>query len=374
MWSRRGILAGFTAFPALSGVAFAGGTARRTVVVLLRGGLDGLAAVPAVGDPAFEALRGGADDRVALDGVFALHPALAPLAPLWADGQLAVVHATATPYAGRSHFEAQDLLEGGGRTPHETTDGWLGRAVAIADTEAVAVGPHVPLLLRGPSHAASLDPRRDLGLAVDFETEVAAMYARDPLLGAALAQGLAMREQAGDPEAGAAGGAGQARRTGEAVGRLLSSAEGPRVAVLELNGWDTHVAQEATLARQLAGLADAVVALRTSLGPVWSDTAVVVLTEFGRRVAPNGTGGTDHGVGGIALLAGGAVRGGRVIADWPGLAARDLVEGRDLRSTLDLRAVEKALCTQHLGLDPARVDREVFPGAGGVSEVPLLFG
>ncbi len=374
MWTRRHLLAGLAAFPALSGAALAAGSQKRLVVVLLRGGLDGLAAVPPIGDPAFERLRGDVEGAVPLDGMFALHPALAPLAPLWSAGSLAVVHATALPYAGRSHFEAQDLLEGGGRTPREQADGWLGRAVALAGGEALAVGARVPLLLRGPVVAASLDPRRDLGLEADLETQVEALYAQDPLLGPALTQGLAMRAQVGDPEGGAGSPAGAARVAGDALGRLLATEARTRIAVLELAGWDTHTAQAAGLARQLGGLADAILALQARLGAAWSDTAVVALTEFGRRAALNGTGGTDHGVGGVALVAGGAVRGGRVIADWPGLAPAALAEGRDLAPTTDLRSLEKAICVQHLGLDPDRVDREVFPGSSAAPALPGLFG
>ena len=229
----------------------------------------------------------------------------------------------------------------------------------------LSVGPHVPLILRGPETAASVDSRRDLGLPDVFERLVEDLYAEDPLLGPALAQAMALRA-ASAPANQAEPGTSASRRLGGSVGRLLAAPDGPHAAVLEINGWDTHTGQSGALKRQLAGLADTVLGLREVIGSRWSDTAGVVITEFGRRVALNGTGGSDHGAGGVAFVFGGAIRGGAVVADWPGLAPGDLLDGRDLRPTRDLRSVAKALCITHLGLDPEEVDRVVFPGSRAV--------
>ncbi len=370
----KGLLAGGLGLALNPGLAFAGGGGdRRLVVVLLRGGLDGLAAVPPVGDADYVSARRGLalEDGVGeLDGFFGLHPALAGLLPLWQAGALLPVQAVATPYRSRSHFDGQDVLEAGTTAPQLRRDGWLNRALVAAGTEAIAVAQAVPLILRGAAEVGSVAPGGRAPREQDLAADLQSVYAGDPLFRDALRAGLEGRamvaEAVGEPERGRRR-QGAAPVVGRLAGVLLAELGGPRVAVVELGGWDTHANQgleEGRLANGLGNLADGLLALKEGLGAAWSQTAVCVVSEFGRTVARNGTRGTDHGTGGAALLLGGAIQGGRVLADWPGLAPAQLHEGRDLRPTTDLRAVLGGLLRDHLGLPIAALRRDVFPGGG----------
>lgn len=367
------------ALPAWAGPAAASAPDARFVVLVLRGGLDGLAAVPAHGDPHYRRARGdlalpGPSAKggvIDLDGTFGLHQSLAPLKPLYDAKQLLVAHAVAAPYRLRSHFDGQNVLESGGTQPFATRSGWLSRALPATNPDApLAVGKQVPLLLRGPNGASSLDPLRTPRPDDPFHEAVAALYTEDPALGDALARGRAAQRLLARHSDGRT----RQRRTDDGVAsarvvaRLLSDPEGPRTAVFSMGGWDTHANQGPRLARQLESLGKALEAFSSEMTPaVWSRTAILVITEFGRTVAPNGTGGTDHGVGGVALLAGGAVRGGRVIADWPGLAERQRLDRRDLRPTLDVRSLTKGVLHEHLAIARSRLDTEVFPNSADVA-------
>lgn len=387
---RRRLLGGLAALPAagLPGrLAFAASRAgdARFVLVILRGGLDGLMALPAWGDPHHAALRGdlapaapgqpgGALD---LDGTFALHPELTRLHGFWKEGSLLPIHAVATPYRARSHFDAQNVLEIGLARPDRTGSGWLNRAlpalqrgaVRSGDEVAVAIGRSVPRVLVGPNPVGSWAPEVLPGPSVDTLTRLRALYAADPLLGPRLEAALAADAMAGSTGAEAGDAIRQAGRDeprlARAAGRMLASEDGPRVAVLDVPGWDSHAQQNASSWR-LRLLDGALGALRDELGPAWDRSAVLLVTEFGRTVAENGTGGTDHGTGAAAFLLGGAVRGGRVLADWPGLAPAALRDGRDLRPTLDLRAVLWALLGEHLGIPDRTLAADVLPGARGL--------
>lgn len=397
MWTRRRTLnllaAGALAPLAAPRLAFAAApTERRLIVVLLRGALDGLAAVPPWRDGNYAEIRrdlafdppGAGDGVLDLDGYFGLHPALAPLHARYRAGELTVFHAVAGPYRDRSHFDAQDLMENGTARARGATDGWLNRALAklSAGNErlALAVGQQVPLLLRGDVPVASWAPRNLPEAPPDFLAKLGALWADDPLLAPALAEGL--RAQAMSDDLLGPTPAGPPRRgpalagLGEPVGRLLASPRGPRIAVLEANGWDTHANQgklTGRLATALEQLGRALEGMASGLGPAWSQTAIVAITEFGRTVAPNGTGGTDHGTATCAFLLGGAVRGGRVLADWPGLSPQNLHEGRDLRPTLDLRRVLKGVLHEHMGIDTAVLDRTVFPESADARPLGDLF-
>lgn len=376
--TRRTVLTGIAASvlaAGLPGVALArASTERRLVVLLLRGGLDGLAAVVPFGDPDYERARGGlalSSGLLELDGFFGLNPALEALTPLVEAGQVRAVHAVATPYRDRSHFDAQDLLEAGTAAPHRRRDGWLARAAGrLSGVEAVAMGQSVPLILRGLDGVGTVSAAADR-TEDSMLSSLTALYAADPLLGPALAEGLRSRDDVAaalsDEDLRAARrarGPNAALAVGGLLGRLLAAPDGPRIAAADLGGWDTHAAQGTTggaLARRLGGLADGLVALREGLGEAWDHTAVLVVTEFGRTVARNGTAGTDHGTGSCALLLGGAIASGPTVADWPGLKSADLFEGRDLRPTLDLRAVQAGVLRDHLGLSGAAL-AAVFPG------------
>ncbi|GGG40790.1 hypothetical protein GCM10010964_30510 [Caldovatus sediminis] len=391
---RRGLLLGLAATVALGSARLALAQApgeRRLVVVLLRGALDGLAAVPAYGDPHFAALRGPlalpepGQEGGALDlgGHFGLHPRLRTLHALYRANEALVLHAVAGPHRSRSHFEAQDLLEGG--APQRLSSGWLNRALAAMPAPSargpgngvgLAVGTGVPLLLRGPAAVRSYAPQGLAQPEVDLLARIAALHERDPLLGHAVAEGLRNR---GFTAAALAGhgtmeGGGAAAGPGRnafpalagAAGRLLAAADGPRVAALEIGGWDTHAGQPGRLVQPLGALDDGIAALRDGLGEHWRRTAVLVVTEFGRTVRVNGTLGTDHGTAGAAFVLGGAVAGGEVRATWPGLAEHQLFQGRDLAPTMDLRAVAKGLLRDHLRLPPGAL-AEAFPGSEAIA-------
>jgi uncharacterized protein (DUF1501 family) len=360
-------------------------TEKRFVVVLLRGALDGLSAVPAYGDPAFAAVRGalalpqpgqlgGALD---LGGFFGLHPALPLLHAMYAAGQVLVLHAAAGHYRSRSHFEAQDFLESG--ADERLASGWLNRAVGLmprhAGTDlALAVGLSAPLLLRGPATVQDWAPARFGQPDEALFARLVSLSARDPIIGPAMAEGVKRR---GFAQASLGEDSSNPKRPrnfallADAAGRLLAQREGPRVAALEIGGWDTHAQQVHRLQDQLGQLDAGLAALKAGLGPAWASTAVLVVTEFGRTAHVNGTGGTDHGTAGAAFLLGGAVAGGRVLADWPGLGAGKLFENRDLAPTTDVRSVIKGVLTGHLGLPGSRMGR-VLPGSGGVSPMAGL--
>jgi uncharacterized protein (DUF1501 family) len=355
---------------------------RRLIVVVLRGALDGLAAVPPLGDSRYQQLRGAIalkppgepDGCLALDHGFALHPALAPIHSYWQQGELLFVHAAGNGYHTRSHFDAQDLMESGVAAKGSISDGWLNRALALLHQGdrriGLAVGGAVPLILRGPVPVASWEPPGGLhDASPDFLAALAQLYKPDPLFGPALADGLKAQNFSAtvlgdDMQKGGGRGFGPKsfRPLAEAAAKLIAAPDGPRIAVLEMGGWDTHVNQGADkgrLADNLAGFADGLEALAKAMGPAWKQTALVAVTEFGRTVAVNGTNGTDHGTASVMVLMGGAVKGGRIAGDWPGLA--QLEENRDLRLATDSRRVMKALLRDHLGLDAAALDTKVFP-------------
>jgi uncharacterized protein (DUF1501 family) len=344
----------------------------KLVVVMLRGALDGLAAVPPVGDPHWARLRPPSEvAALPLDDTFSLHPALAGLHGWYGEGRLLVVHAVASAYRERSHFDAQQVLESGGRRPFELDSGWLGRALAEGRAHGVALSPSMPLALRGTDQATTWTPSRREAPDADFMARVARLYQDDDVLQRRWQQ---VQAQTGGPMEmptdRMASGMGGAVASGGAfsplatqAGRFLAEPGGPSVAWLDVNGWDTHTQQVPRLQRLLGTLDAGLLALRAALGPVWADTTVLVMTEFGRSAAQNGSGGTDHGTGGVAFLAGGAVAGGRVVGDWPGLSPSALLDGRDLRPTTDVRSLQRALLQRHLGINSAALDRQVLPGS-----------
>lgn len=355
---------------------------RRFVFVILRGGLDGQTAAPAIGDPAFAEARGPlgqfAGDPLKLDGTFALNPLLPQLHAMYGRGELAVLQAVGLPYRERSHFDAQQVLESGGTKPHELSTGWLGRALPVSGgLRAVALETAVPLVLRGPVEVDTWAPSALPEPAPDLVARLEALYANDPALAQALARARGLRDEPGRAANMERTGGGR----GAAVALARKAAEflqrGSQVAVLEMGGWDSHTNQAApngATSNNLRTLDAALAALREGLLPndAWTQTVVLVATEFGRQVAVNGTGGTDHGSGGAAFLLGGAVRGGRVIADWPGLAPKERYEGRDLRITTELRAVMRGVLADHLQVARAVLDRDVFPGTAGLKSPELL--
>lgn len=385
--NRRHLLA---AASAGVGLAFAGrvaaqtgGPANKLVVVIARGAMDGLSVTVPYADPNYVPLRGGlavaapgeANGALALSEGFGLHPALTGLHDLYGQGQMRFAPAVALPVRIRSHFDAQDVLENGGEGLRQQSDGWLNRAIVAAggtSLKGLSIGAQTPLILRGDAPVSSWAPG---GLVRDGDRIASLLqdlYVEDPMLGQNLARGLAT-EQLVSME----GGDQRLRRNdvqglGQGVAKLMTGPEGADIVAVSLDGWDTHAGQRAQLQTRLTGLDQLVTGLKDGLGEAWSRTAVVVATEFGRTARANGTQGTDHGTGSSLLLAGGAVKRGGPIGDWPTLADNRLFENRDLAPTLDIRSVFKGVLRDHMGLDRAALDARVFPGSA--AEAPAMDG
>jgi uncharacterized protein (DUF1501 family) len=402
--TRRAVLAGSGALFAWAfapKLARAEGRDPRFLAVVLRGALDGLAAVAPVGDPDWIRLRGdkalkadGANAALPLDGFFALNPAMPNLHRLYRAGQATIVHAAATPYRERSHFDGQDVLQSGLAKPGHTETGWLNRALAklepgdyagVGSRRAFAVGPVTPLVARGPAPVLSWVPPRLPPVSDDTTARLLDLYRHtDPSLAKVLEERIglaAMGPAAGQPagDTGPVVQIGNANRVrayyaevAAAAAKYLANPDGPRVGAVAVDGWDTHTNEGPRLSPLLGGLDAALAAFETGLGTAWNETVVALVTEFGRTARINGTDGTDHGTATVALLLGGALNGGRVIADWPGLRDADLHENRDLRPTTDLRAVLKGVLRDHLRVDDRALAADVFPDSGGVAPMAGL--
>ena len=361
----RGALATIGA-GAMSRMAFArAATQRRFVFIIQRGAADGVGTVMPVGDPAYAVVRHAfAEDAAAgakLDALFTLHPAMPKAADLYRQRSALFVHAVASPYRDRSHFDGQNVLETGGNSAYQVRDGWLNRLLSLLphdDARAIAVSATMPVALRGSNEVASYAPSVLPDASDDLLQRVTMLYQGDTQLHALWSEAMSIRGLAGD-EAEENGR--EAAANGRLAAQLLLPADGARIAMIETGGWDTHGAQRARLAGGLTRLDTMIDALRVGLGPVWQDTLVLVATEFGRTVAVNGTGGTDHGTAAAAMLLGGNVRGGRVVADWPGLAPAQLYEQRDLRPTMRLDDVISGALSAHFGLNPERTGAVLFP-------------
>ncbi|HEX4709998.1 MAG TPA: DUF1501 domain-containing protein [Phenylobacterium sp.] len=413
MPSRRGLLAtaaGFglslqlMAVPALA--ADGELNKKKLIVVICRGGMDGLSVAPPVGDGEYRGLRGSLalnDSALLLDGTFALHPQLAAVHAMAKAGEARIVPAVATPDRARSHFEAQDVLETGAAGVYTTTSGWLNRAVetlsAHRKVDALSVGPTAPLILRGKAPTASWSPGRSVDAEARLPMLLQDLYRNDPLLGPALARGLATETMAKDAtaglegaqaaammggKAGAGGGAPQpaafvraaaqqgrdaARTLGASLAGFMREPGGPTVAAISLDGFDSHANQAGLLTTRLAYLDAVLDGARTGLGPEWKNTVVVVATEFGRTARANGTGGTDHGTASTALLLGGALKPGGIVGDWPTLKAQALYENRDVAPTLDMRGLFKGVLAEHMGVDRPALDNAVFPNSAAARPV-----
>ena len=391
-----------------SRLAFArtGSSKSRFVFIVMRGALDGLAAAPPYGDGDYAGLRrelalkapGSPSGALPLNGFFGLHPSLAFLRDSYTARELVVFHAVASPYRERSHFDGQDVLENGSLKPHAVQTGWLNRALASLQTGkgkelGVALGQNFPLVMRGPASVTSWSPSKLAALDEDTLERITDLYAGDPLLAARLADALAADAIADAPSEVAMQGVaapaaaanqpllqrGKPMRYTEVVraaAGFLRRDDGPQVAVFDTTGWDTHANEgnaEGQLAGRLAALDAGLRTLKDELGPAWANTAVLLATEFGRTAATNGTRGTDHGTATAAFLLGGAVQGGRVMADWPGLSPRALYQGRDLKPTTDLRSVLKGVLSEHLLVSSGALENTVFPGSADARPIKGLF-
>ena len=398
-----GVLFAWAAVPRL---ARAEGRDPRFLTIVLRGGLDGLAVVAPIGDPDWEKLRGdkallltGSIPALPLDAFFALNPAMPNLHRLYQAGQATIVHAVATPYRERSHFDGQDVLESGVPKPGAADTGWLNRTLATLEAggradphprQAFAVGPITPLVVRGPAPVLSWVPPKLPPVGDDTTMRLLDLYSHtDPTFArvlderiglAAIARADAMNSEPGEERSAIQGGGiAQLRsyfaNSAGAAARFLAGPDGPRVGALAFDGWDTHVNEgidKGRLANLLGALDGALAAVETYMGEAWRESVVVLVTEFGRTARINGNDGTDHGTATVALLAGGALKGGRVIADWPGLKEADLYDKRDLKPTTDLRAVLKGLLRDHLRADEQRLEATVFPDSAAAKPLQGL--
>ena len=376
--NRRRFLSGAAVLMAAPRIVFAqAATDRRFVFIIQRGAADGLHTVIPYADPAYARLRGAlAIDPASafkLDGTFALHPALAGIAAAYEAGQATMFHAVASPYRERSHFDGQNVLESGGSAPFQLKDGWMNRLAGMLprrSAEAIAFAPTLPLALRGAVDVASYASSGLPQAGDDLLLRVQQLYAGDTQLhalwsAAVETQGMADRKAAKGRRQSPA-------ELGKLAAGFLARPDGPRIAMIETDGWDTHSAQNPRLAAQLGNLDRLVDALKQGLGDAWAHTTILIATEFGRTAAVNGTGGTDHGTASAAMLLGGAVQGGRIVADWPGLAPGDLFDNRDLRPTLGLDALVAHACAESFQLDPERTARVLFPDARTDRLLPRL--
>jgi uncharacterized protein (DUF1501 family) len=378
----------------------------RLLTIILRGALDGLAAVAPVGDPNWARLRGdkalslsGQTPALPLDALFALNPAMPNLHRLYQAGAATLVHAVATPYRERSHFDGQDVLESGLPRPGAVSSGWLNRALATLapagranpqQRNAFAVGPIAPLVVRGAAPVLSWTPPRLPPAGDDTVMRLLDLYRHtDPDLARVLEERIGLAaiagaggiKQEGAANAQPRGAIAQVRayfeQSAGAAARFLARPDGPRIGALAFEGWDTHAndgALDGRLAALLGALDAAIAAIETNMGPAWRETVVAVITEFGRTARINGTEGTDHGTATVAILAGGALKGGLVIADWPGLRDADLHEKRDLKPTADLRAVLKGLLRDHVRVEEQALASRVFPDSDAVKPMAGLVG
>ncbi len=378
MLNRREFVMGLSAAGLLSGFSklslAAPGTGNRMLVLMLRGAMDGMDALRPIGDSKFSALRSAITDHAdigfKISSEYALHPSLTYANTLFQKKQLLPIVAVAPPYRLRSHFDAQDCLENGTDKPGGARDGWLDRCVrAMPGSEGLALAAVMPLIFRGGGKVTNWSPplrqAADDGLLQRLQT----LYANDEVLSENFAKAL-QGEQGGMADSNgmnhAARGAGQLTSMMTSAGGFMSKANGPRIAFVEDTGWDSHRGQAAQLKRKLAELDAGLKAFNNAATSIWSQTVVMIVTEFGRTAALNGTAGTDHGTGGVMFLSGGAMSGGRVMGQWPGLAANELHEGRDLRTTTDMRSVFKSIAAKHLNIAESAIENQIFPNSKNI--------
>jgi uncharacterized protein (DUF1501 family) len=365
------------------------GVDTRFLFVLLRGGLDGLESVPPYGDPGYQAIRGAlalsplADEPAhKLDNVFALHPSFNYAAQLYAQGQFMPVVAAAPPYWGRSHFQAQNCVENGTSKPDGSQTGWLNRCIAsMPGVDGLACAAVMPLTMRGPARVETWSPPLPTTVNPILLQRLQPLYAADTRLAASFARAVAQQSDSPVPESGigmmASSKLGKKKQGGlpvmlTAAGTFMGKSDGPRVAFVEDEGWDTHANEAAIVTRKIAELDAGLKAFHDAVGGMWNRTIVIVATEFGRTAHINGTGGTDHGTGGSMFMAGGALRGGRVLGKWPGIGAGELYQNRDVHATTDFRSVFKGVLAAHMSVPESLLESRVFPGSANAEPLANL--
>ncbi|WP_165767151.1 DUF1501 domain-containing protein [Parendozoicomonas haliclonae] len=378
------------AFSGLPQIAFANAPVnKRLVVVFLRGGLDGLSTVVPYGDPHYRSMRGNLalkendESLIAVSDFFAFNSQLRGLAGLYNQGEVAVIHAAASPFNTRSHFYAQDLLENGTDKPNSLKTGWLNRTIGILggnndNTLGISLGPSQQLSMRGEAKVTSWSPSRLNPVGDNFLNRVAMMYKNEPLLDSALEAAIGNRAMTEGMKSQISNNAGQSFiEMMKATAGFLKQPNGPRIAAIDFHGFDTHIRQQngayPTLPRLLKSLDEGIVQYRQQTPiDIWEQTVVYVVTEFGRTVKPNGTGGTDHGTASMAMVIGGKIQGGQVVTQWPGLAHNRLFEGRDLAATTDLRSVSSSLLHSHFDIPRQDIDQIILPGSFNLNSVEIF--
>ena len=366
--SRRGFLKGSLATLFLAGTGlpvYSSTKAKKNlVVIMLRGGMDALCAVPVVGDKNFEKRRKQLilDDTIKLNSDFSLHPVLDNFHDLWKENKGAIVHATNIPYTERSHFDGQNLMESGGKVPYKVKTGWLGRGMKAAGLkqEGLALALPMPLILRGVPQNNNYFPTKGklptdkvLSLLKDVYKE----RSEDELIGMLeiIKSRPKERSYAADDLYSLA----------NEAGTLLKKPDGPRVAVFEVGGFDTHAAQggvHGTHSDCLKEMDLVFGTLKKRLKEEFDNTLIVTLTEFGRTIKQNSGLGTEHGYGSAIFMGGGLLKKNQVYTDWPGLKSKELFQGRDLNSTIDARSVYASAMSTVFDIDFKRVQKEVFWG------------
>ena len=362
-------------------------TNKRLVVVMLRGGMDGLAALVPYGDEDYAATRGelalNPDNLIKITPFFGLHPSLEPLAELYKAGEMIAFPASASPYRERSHFDGQNILEIGATKAYDLSGGWLNRAISHIDKHddmiGLALGQGLPALMRGDNNVNSWAPSALPDISSNYMDLIQKIYLKDNSFSGNLNKALKVQEMGMDALSGNERNLTRRSRSQQAIvsmaqtaGKWLKKPDGPRIATLELGGWDTHIRQGVeggSLANNFSLFARGITALKESLGKEWKNTTVLALTEFGRTAHPNGSAGTDHGTAGTTFLFGGNLNGGHVISHWPGLAEQKLYEGRDLMPTIDTRAICKAILNQHYGISYSALNNDVFPKSAGLDKI-----
>jgi len=343
---------------------------KRLVTIILRGAMDGLYLVQPYADGAFKLHRPTLaltpeNGLIDLDGFYGLNADAKDFLPLWDSRELAFVHAVSTPYRdGRSHFDGQDVLENGGSAVGEEKSGWLNRALSAMPSsparKAIDVNTSAELLLSGDNDVEVWSPRTDLAMKSDERSFFERLYRNDPVFAKAMADAsltdFSVDELYGDGKRGVK--AVDIARL--AAGMLMQDY---RIASFSLTGWDTHAGQKMAFRGPAAELATAILTIRSTLSPdVWKETIVVCITEFGRTARENGSLGTDHGTGGLAVIAGGGIDGGKVIGQWPGLGEEHLLNGRDLMPTGDVRELAAAMLYRQFDISPGSLTNTIFPG------------
>ena len=385
---------------------------KKLVVVICRGGMDGLSVSPPVGDRDYAALRGSIalkpEEVLTLDDTFGLHPELKTVHALAQKGEARIAPAIASPDRARSHFEAQDVLETGASGVYGSDTGWLNRTLEalapVRKVEGLSVGTTAPLILRGKVQAASWSPGKGVDETARLPTLLQDLYKTDPLLGPAFARGLetetmaqqAMTAMAATPAMNVAAasapsmiqpasmsatkandrqnkaGSEAARKLGSTLGGFMVQSGGPQIAAISLDGFDTHAGQLGQIATRLSYMDAVLDGLHRGLGAEWKNTVVIAVTEFGRTARVNGTGGTDHGTASTGLILGGALKPGGIVGDWPGLTQNALFENRDTAPTLDMRGLFKGVLADHMGVDRAALESKVFPDSANAKPVTGL--